>query len=276
MQVLQDAVNRITLCNNNLLKLKMMKTTRLFLTFFLSAGLLGTLYAQDDDRKRDKRKSRYGTHSDFQIDLGINDYLENGSSPANSNAPYEVRPWGSWYIALKSVQETQISGVLHLNWGADISWYNFKFQDESLRLIESPEGIAFDPSNEALDFRKSKLTASYVNASVVPMLRFGDQRRRHRRWRDWEFNGKSRGFSIGAGMYAGYRILSYAKYVTKENGDRKRDKDRDGFFLNNFRYGVRGQIGFRGLEVFFNYDLNELFADDRGPELNAFSFGVVL
>ena len=77
-------------------------------------------------------------------------------------------------------------------------------------------------------------------------------------------------------MYAGYRIASYTKYVTKEDGDKEKDKDKDGFYLNNFRYGVRGQIGFRGIDIFFNYDLNELFADNRGPELNAFSFGVVL
>ena len=64
--------------------------------------------------------------------------------------------------------------------------------------------------------------------------------------------------------------------VTKEDGDKEKDKDKDGFYLNNFRYGVRGQIGFRGIDIFFNYDLNELFADNRGPELNAFSFGVVL
>jgi hypothetical protein len=32
----------------------------------------------------------------------------------------------------------------------------------------------------------------------------------------------------------------------------------------------------RSLDVFFNYDLNDLFNEGRGPELNAFSFGIIL
>ena len=28
-------------------------------------------------------------------------------------------------------------------------------------------------------------------------------------------------------------------------------------------------------DLFFNYDLNELFAEGKGPKLNAFSFGVI-
>jgi hypothetical protein len=34
------------------------------------------------------------------------------------------------------------------------------------------------------------------------------------------------------------------------------------------------QIGFKGTDFFFNYDMNELFAENKGPKLNAFSFGV--
>lgn len=260
-----------------------MKTTKFFLSAVLILGLLGLANAQrDDDVDTKRKKRRYGTFNDFRIDLGINNFLEDGSDPNESNAAYSVRPWGSWYVALKSENDTHVTGVLHLLWGGDVSWYNFKFEDESLRLSEGPEMIQFTQSTDDVSFLKSKLTAAYVNASLVPMLKFGSKHRYDRRGfrfrgNHWDFGWNAQeGFRIGAGMYAGYRIASYAKYVTKESGDKEKDKDKDGFYLNNFRYGVRGQIGFRGIDIFVNYDLNELFADNRGPKLNAFSFGVVL
>ena len=249
---------------------------KLILTIFLATGCIAGAYSQDNTEKKEKRKRRYRTYSDFRIDLGINDYLEDGKSPVEDNELYEVRPWGSWYIALKAINETHITGPLYLDWGADVSWYNFKFQDESVRVTKEPGGVVFSQFPEDIDFRKSKLTAAFVNVSAVPTLKFGTNNRRHKRWRHWECSGNGSDFSIGAGMYAGYRIMSYAKYVTEMDGDKERDRDKDSFFLNNIRYGVRGQMGFRDLVLFFNYDLNELFADNKGPKLNAFSFGVVI
>jgi len=107
------------------------------------------------------------------------------------------------------------------------------------------------------------------------MLKFG-KGKRHKDWFDWTDWNDDEGFRIGAGGYAGYRLASYTKYVTEEDGDKDKDKDKDSYFLNDFRYGVRLQIGYRNFDVFVNYDLNELFVEDRGPQVNAFSFGIVL
>ena len=43
--------------------------------------------------------------------------------------------------------------------------------------------------------------------------------------------------------------------------------------MNNFRYGIRLQLGFKNTDLFFNYDLNPQFAKGKGQTLNAFSFG---
>jgi len=73
----------------------------------------------------------------------------------------------------------------------------------------------------------------------------------------------------------GYRIASKTKLVYEENGEREKEKDRDNFYLNNLRYGLRIQIGVRSTDLFVNYDMNELFAKDKGPKLNAVSFGLI-
>ena len=42
----------------------------------------------------------------------------------------------------------------------------------------------------------------------------------------------------------------------------QKSHDHDNYYLNNIRYGLRAQIGFRGTDLFFNYDLNDLFNSD--------------
>ncbi len=198
----------------------------------------------------------------FNIELGMNNYLENGSTPS-SNAAYNVRPWGSWYVALGWVNQFPLSKTFSIEGGINVSWYNFKFQNDDTYVIRGDEQVEFIPNPEMLDanFKKSKLTVAYLNASIVPTFNLGK-------------NGSRNGFRVGAGMYAGYRIGSYFK-VKYDDGENRKKKNHDSFFLNDFRYGVRVQAGFRGTDLFFNYDLNELFKEDRGPSLNAISFGII-
>jgi hypothetical protein len=35
-------------------------------------------------------------------------------------------------------------------------------------------------------------------------------------------------------------------------------------------------LGFRVVDVFVNYDLNTIFIENRGPQLNALTFGITL
>lgn len=248
-----------------------MKTNILLLLLCLTAS---PLFAQDDD-DWGVHKHNYGTHNHFNIDLGMNNFLENGKNP--SGEAYEVRPWGSWYIAFKTTNDTHVGGKLHFLWGADLNIYSFKFQDDNTRLTKTDNGVLFTTPDIA-GAHKAKMEVIYVNISAMPMLQFG-RRHGHNDWGDWDYFsvGASRegGFRIGLGAYGGYRLGSKTKYVTKNNGKDK-DKDHDNFFLNNWRYGVRLQTGFGWADFFFQYDLNEVFIEGRGPELNAFSFGVVL
>ena len=217
---------------------------------------------------------RKGKRTDnmLSFDLGFNNYLRNGKFPDESNELYAVKPVVSWYVALGLLNRTRVAGPLYLDWGANVSWYNFKFENERTRLAKGPDRVEFSESTATIDPIKSKLVVPYLNVSLVPLFYFGKPGAN-----DWFVfdRDKGAGFRVGAGVYAGYRLGSRAKYVYRENGDREREKDRTNFYVNNYRYGVRFQLGYRGVDVFANYDLNELFVQDRGPELNAFSFGIV-
>ncbi len=216
--------------------------------------------------------SRRRTYSSFNIDLGMNNYLEGGKFPADANKIYTVRPWGSWYVALNSTQRTRLSNKFFLEWAGGVSWYNFKFQNDKTLLTKDDNGVTFSEDLRTNSFEKSKLTVVYINLSAVPMIDFGGNYRK-----PGLFSGRhSRGFRAGVGPYAGYRIDSYTKQVYLQDGDDKVERHHDPYFINNIRYGFRAQFGFRGTDFFFNYDMNDLFVAGKGPQLNAFSFGITL
>lgn len=215
---------------------------------------------------------RWGrTWQSFNFDLGTNNYLSDGKFPDSDNAAYAVRPWGSWYLAVNSIQRTRVARKFFVEWGVGLSWYTFKFQEDNVAIQKGNDEVSFVYDAQHDEYIKSKLGASFVNVSLVPVLDFGGRGRKSRLW-----DGHSNAFRIGAGGYAGYRISSRSKIVYKDGSGREKFKDKDNFYLNNFRYGLRVQLGFRSTDLFFNYDLNELFSEGKGPSLNAFSFGVIL
>lgn len=227
----------------------------------------------DDDQADKWVKSRRGktgqTWQSYNIDLGTNNYLLNDQFPTGSEL-YAVRPWGSWYVAGNSVQRTKLGRNLFVEWGLGVSWYNFKFHEDNTRIYRDEVGVHFTADNRDVEYIKSKLNATFINASLVPVLDFGEHSRKPRIW-----DGHGGGFRFGVGPYVGYRIASKSKVVFEEDGDREKEKDRDNFNLNNLRYGFRVQIGVRSTDLFINYDMNELFAEDKGPKLNAISFGLI-
>ena len=233
----------------------------------------GDEYNDDDDDWNNWHGHIHSNHwgrtwQSFNLALGTNNYLSDGKFPDADNALYSVRPWGSWYVGLSSIQRSRMSKKFFLEWGIGVDWYNFKFQKDNVLIQKDDNGISFVEDPRDVDFKKSKLTASFVTATLIPVFDFGENSRKSRFWE----GGNS--FRIGLGPYVGYRIASHSKLVFKDDGKEK-EKNHDSFYLNNFRYGARLQIGYRSTDLFFNYDLNELFAAGKGPKLNAFSFGVI-
>ncbi len=209
------------------------------------------------------------TWQSFNCDLGLNNYIDNSKS-LDHRANYVVRPWGSWYVAINSIQRSRVDKNFFLEWGLGLSWYNFKFQNKSTLINKTIDGVLFENDLRDVEFVKSKLSVTYLSVSLIPIIDFRDDEVKHRK-----SDGGSNSFRIGLGPYAGYRLGSHSKLEYREDGHREKDKNHDNFYLNNFRYGARLQIGFRSTDLFFNYDLNNLFIAGNGPELNAFSFGVV-
>ena len=231
-----------------------------------------------DDQKPAKKNSFRGKRTMHKsiLDFGMNNYMKgDGGFPDEDNAPYSVKPWGSWYVALGPTFQTNIKGKFGLEWGATVSWYNFKYQDPTYRIFKGEESVYWEQP-DLPGARRSKLTVTYLNAVLVPVLDFGYDRRvkvRENGNKVTYLNHNENKIRVGLGGYVGYRLDSYSKFVWTDGGKRK-NHTKSNYFLNNVRYGLRFIVGFSQVDFFVNYDLNPLHNEGRGPDLNAFSFGI--
>ena len=64
------------------------------------------------------------------------------------------------------------------------------------------------------------------------------------------------------------------KQVSDEKG---KEKVKDDFNLNPFRYGAFARLGYDDFGIYIKYYNNDVFADDQGPEgLKNLNFGVMV
>ncbi|RLD21736.1 MAG: hypothetical protein DRI71_08485 [Bacteroidetes bacterium] len=221
-----------------------------------------------EDNDEDKKRYRYYPRSrfDFVFDVGLNNYLEDGKFPVGSK-PYSLMPLGSWYWNLGPSYKVHLFGPVFVDMAITAALNVYRFDDARSRFSADENGVNFYLDSANVSYKKSKLSTWHLQGKIVPMFAFGSNHRRG--WRLW--NNIDKGFRIGAGVYGGYRIWSRTKYKYDDN----KDKNTSNHLLNNVRYGVRGQVGFRGIDLFVEYDLSEMFQENQGaPQLNRIQFGV--
>jgi hypothetical protein len=203
----------------------------------------------------------------FQLDIGAGVWLENGASPSEANAAYATRPWGSWHIGFNWINNAKLSERVYLDWGGGVSWFNWQLEDATYQITKGTDQVEFVDNLPANGNPiKSKLAATYVGVQLIPMLDLGKNRESSYSDDPISKKGFKDGLRIGVGPYIGYRIGSRSKYVFKNDGKRNDDITRNHFFLENTRYGLRMQVGFREFEVFAAYDLNPVFVVGKGPD----------
>ena len=211
-----------------------------------------------------KKKDDPDFRTYFNLDLGVNNYFENNAVPGERSV-HGVKGWGSWNVGINWMASQKLRKGRYWDFGLGVQWYNFKLENRHYQVINGLEGVEFVNRTDVNGF-KSKISASYLTALTLLRWDFGKM----------NDNGRD-GLRVAVGPYAGYRLGGRSKFVYRELGGsgRKKEKEPIGANLNNFRYGLRGEIGFRSVTFFTTYDFNSLIQKDRGPSLNPIAFGLV-
>lgn len=211
-----------------------------------------------------KKKDDPDFRTYFNLDLGVNNYFENNSVPGERSV-HGVKGWGSWNVGINWMASQKLRKGRYWDFGLGVQWYNFKLENRNYQILSGNDGITFVNRTDVNGF-KSKMSASYLTALTLLRWDFGKM----------NDNGRD-GLRVAIGPYAGYRLGGRSKFVYREldGSGRKKQKEPIGGDLNNFRYGLRGEIGFRSVTFFTTYDFNSLIQKDRGPSLHPIAFGLV-
>ncbi len=209
--------------------------------------------------KNKKGKEWYADKKEnFVLSLGLNAYgVDYTPSSAYKTDEYDLRPLGSRFVSLGFYRKATIakgeSVALRIKSGFEFSWYNLMFEGNN--VVQNVTPVTFPNAKETLS--KTKLTVCYINVPLMLMTSFKNSAITH----------------IGAGGYAGYRLDSHTKTKTENGGNKDHVNGR--FGLNQFRYGLMAEIGFRkSVDIFGQYDMNKLFETAKGPNVQMISFGV--
>ena len=200
--------------------------------------------------------------TDFGVDLGINNFLQEGGLPT-SDQPYAAKGWGSWNVGLNLLGSQRLSDSWKWNFGLGFQWYTFKFENRDFQAVRGQDQISFVERTDVTGV-KSKLSASYLTAMTLLEINLG--------------KNKDKGLTLAAGPYIGYRLGGRSKFVYQDtDAEELKEKINTGLYLENLRYGLRAEIGFgKAITFFGTYDMNELFQEGKGPALNPITFGIKL
>lgn len=146
--------------------------------------------------------------------------------------------------------------------GVGLSYNNYRFRKNIDLKSDNP---VFDYTvNDSVNYRKNKLTVSYVTVPVLLTINTSEN--------------PKKAFHLTTGMIFAYRLGSHTKKVYNENGDKKKDKNYDDFNIEPFRYDATLRLGYRQFTVFANYALTDLFKNNQGlaSAIHPWTMGVSL
>ncbi len=246
------------------------------------------------------RESKSGTGDETANDttrfqLGKRKYMiigdgEFGKDKEDSEKPKKFKHWTGYEIGVNGLLDYKNS--LNVPGGSDFIELNYaKSIQFGLNLLEKDfhiyhnhvnvvTGFGFDfnhyalknnvtlngntdvltASNDSVKYTKNTLNVSYIKAPLMIEFNTSD-------------NPKNN-FHIAVGAEFAYRIHSVAKQKYEQNDQHFKNKQRDDFNLEPFRYSATARVGYNNVTVFANYGLNRLFEKSKGPQVYPFSLGV--
>lgn len=215
---------------------------------------------RDDSLKKAKVERKMNRRHRFfsSLDLGLNTFV---NLPEPNNSLYDLKPTGSRFVSLNQYIVTRLGGTkspLHIRTGLEFAFNNYML-DKNRRITDENDITVFYNDTE-LALEKSKLTTSSINLPLVLELNFKDK------------NGKE-SFKIGGGGFVGYRLGGHTKIKYQSEGNTYKDKERGSYNLEDMQYGVNFVIGYKWINLFAKYNMNDLFKEARGPKMNVVSFG---
>ena len=216
-----------------------------------------------EEYKENKHRKFNGHY--WGVDFGLNNYITSGGDfnlPEGYNY-LSLNTGKSLELSVNAIQQNislSSRGSVGFVTGLGLTYNNYRFDNPNIPILDENGNLSSVEITDPLE--KNKLATLYLTAPILFEIQFSRRRRNS--------------FYISTGVIGGYRLKSHTKVVTKKDGDRNKDKNRDSFALNDFRYGAQIRFGFKALNFYSTYYFTPLFENNKGPELYPISFGFAL
>lgn len=179
--------------------------------------------------------SRYHTGSDFGTPTGY-DYLETDTWKT-SNVGFDLLQLG-----------LRFSPNIKVMLAAGLDWNHMRLKQDVTIAAEKPTLQLQQPQDD-INYSKNRFSSRYVRVPLYFEYRSPQ-------------NKKGKRASIVFGPEVGFLLNGKVKQISKENG---KEKFKDDYNLDPFRYGANFRIGYGGAGLFFKYYMNDVFAKGEGP-----------
>jgi hypothetical protein len=229
--------------------------------------------SERSDNEKEDAKEKHGWHSGgFKghwsgLEVGLNNYLNSDHSMSLSGTDefMSLNTNRSLNVNLNFMQHSFgiIGNRFGMVSGMGLEFYNYFF-DNNNSIQKDADGVIISKPYDPIDLDKSKLTITYLTIPILFEFQFPGQLSHSHRLR------------LSVGIIGGLKLGAHTKVVYRENGDKQKEKKRDDFNLNSWRYGFTGRIGYKHLSVFTNYYPVTLFEKNKGPVLYPISMGIAL
>lgn len=191
-----------------------------------------------------------------RIDLGFSRYLDQGSftlSAANSFLDFEpakTSNFGFDFFEMKFRPDDNFNFFI----AAGLDWNHIRLQKNVTIQKDQPVLTAIEDN---VEFSKNRFSSRYLRIPIG--FDFSSKMQ----------NGKR--FHVVVGPELGFLLNGKLKQISKERG---KEKFKDDYNFNPFRYGAFARIGYSNTGIFAKYYFNDVFAKDQGPkDFKNLSFG---
>lgn len=197
------------------------------------------------------------------FELGLNNFFDADFSTSHGVDFMELRASKSLNVNLNFLQyNLRLAGDrVGLVTGMGLEFNDYKFINDI--TVERNGGIIEPRDLSSLNLEKTKLSTTYLTVPLLFEFQTAQIKRSHRLY-------------LSGGVIGGLKLGSHTKFVHFESGKKRKEKLRDDFYINPFRYGVTVRAGYRHLNLFANYYFTPLFQTNKGPELYPFAIGLSL
>jgi len=205
-----------------------------------------------------KPKKSVSIGFDFtRFDLGFSRYLDQGSftlSPANANLdflPSKTSNVGFDFFQFKY----KVSDKFRFYIGAGLDWNHIRLNNN---ITFQKNQATLTATQEVINFTKNRFSSRYLRIPI-----------------GFDFTKTIQNdnkLHLVLGPELGFLLNGKVKQESKERG---KEKFKDDYNFNPFRYGGFVRVGYKGWGIYTKYYFNDVFAKGQGPaDLKNMSFGL--